>query len=113
MKWIVLVTASIVVAAAGPAASETGRGPEYGAAAEKVRTPINASTRKIDVNVASIRELQQLPGIGPELAERVVRHRPYHKLDELIARKVLGRKEFARIKERIRVNVTPGKKPTL
>ena len=113
MKWIVLVTASIVGSATGLAASEARRGSEYGAAAEKARTPINAASRKIDVNVASVRELQQLPGIGPELAERVVRHRPYHKLDELVARKVLGRKEFARIKERIRVNVTPGRKPTL
>ncbi len=103
MKWIALVTATIIGSAIGSSASEAWRGSEYGVGAEKAQ-PIRAAMRKIDVNVASIRELQQLPGIGPELAERVVRHRPYHKLDELIARKVLGRKEFARIKQRIRVS---------
>ena len=113
MKWIALVTASIVGSAVGVAASEAWRGSEFGGAVEKVRSPGKAVTRKIDVNVASIRELQQLPGIGPELAERVVRHRPYHKLDELIARKVLGRKEFARIKQRIRVNMTTERKSAL
>ena len=104
MKWIALVTATIIGSAIGSPSSEAWRGSEYGVGAEKARAPIRAAMRKIDVNVASIRELQQLPGIGPELAERVVRHRPYHKLDELIARKVLGRKEFARIKQRIRVS---------
>ena len=63
-----------------------------------------ATARKVDLNTATLRQLERLPGIGPELAKRVVQHRPYHKLDELITRKVLGRKQFARIKERIRVD---------
>ncbi|MDE2060719.1 MAG: helix-hairpin-helix domain-containing protein [candidate division NC10 bacterium] len=75
-------------------------------AAEESTTAIKSTPYKVDLNSASIRELKQLPGMGPELAERVLQHRPYHKLDELISRKVLGRKEFARIKERIRVNPT-------
>ena len=61
------------------------------------------AVQRIDVNTASVRELERLPGMGPEVAERIVQHRPYKKLDELITRKVLGRKQFARIKDRIRV----------
>ncbi|MBZ0168944.1 MAG: helix-hairpin-helix domain-containing protein [Kofleriaceae bacterium] len=61
-------------------------------------------THKVDLNTASVRELERLPGMAPEVVERVRRNRPYRTLDELIARKVLGRKEFARIKERIRVS---------
>ena len=59
--------------------------------------------QRIDINAAPVRTLEKLPGMGPELAERIVQNRPYKKLDELITRKVLGRKQFARIKDRIRV----------
>jgi competence protein ComEA len=79
------------------------------AAEEGYATP-RAPTQKVDLNSASFRELQELPGIGQELAKRIVLHRPYRKLDELVARKVLGRKEFARIKVRTRVNSTPERK---
>ena len=68
---------------------------------------IKSTTHKTDLNLATVRELSKLPGIGRELAERIVRQRPYRKLDELIAKKVLGRKQFARIKERVRVGSVP------
>ena len=110
MKWVAVATAAIIGSAMDFAASEVWRELTSGAAIQTAWASNKTAARKIDVNTASIRELQQLPGIGPELAERVVRHRPYHKLDELIARKVLGRKEFARIKERIRVNPMPESK---
>src|SRR5574337_729613 len=77
---------------------------QWRATVEETHAATKATVRKIDLNTATLRELERLPGFGPELAKRVVQHRPYHKLDELIAKKVLGRKQFARIKEQIRVN---------
>ena len=74
-----------------------------GAAADEADHPPKPVEQRIDINVAPLRTLDKLLGIGPELAERIVQHRPYKKLDELITRKVLGRKQFARIKDRIRV----------
>jgi DNA uptake protein ComE-like DNA-binding protein len=62
--------------------------------------------QRIDINSAPVHVLKKLPGLGPELAERIVQHRPYKKLDELITKKVLGRKQFARIKHRVRVGQT-------
>ena len=84
----------------------------FGVKSEPVRYPYaedknataKSQTRKTDLNSATVRELSSLPGIGRELAERIVRHRPYRKLDQLIAKKVMGRKQFARIKDRIRVS---------
>lgn len=110
MRWVVLTMVSMVGVVAMLTASDAWQGSGRSAVAGGEHNSPSSSARKVDVNVASIRELQKLPGFGPELAERVVRHRPYQKLDELIARKVLGRKEFARIKERIRVNVTAERK---
>ena len=54
---------------------------------------------KVDLNQARLEELARLPGITPMLAERIVRHRPYRKLDDLVTRKVLGKKQFARIRD--------------
>jgi DNA uptake protein ComE-like DNA-binding protein len=62
--------------------------------------------QRIDINTAPERLLSKLPGLGPEAVERIVQHRPYRKLDELITKKVLGRKQFARIKHRIRIGQT-------
>ena len=74
-----------------------------GMAAGEADLPSTPIEHRIDINTASVRALDKLPGMGPELVERIMRHRPYKKLDELITKKVLGRKQFARIKDRIRV----------
>lgn len=37
----------------------------------------------VDINTAEIEELTQIPGIGPELASRIVAKRPYQTLDDL------------------------------
>jgi DNA uptake protein ComE-like DNA-binding protein len=36
-----------------------------------------------------------------QTAERIVEHRPYRKLDELVTKKAVGRKEFAQIRDYI------------
>ncbi len=78
-------------------------GSTSGAAVDEAVQPARSIEPRIDINTAPPRTLDRMLGIGPELAERIVKHRPYKKLDELITRKVLGRKQFARIKDRIRV----------
>ncbi len=54
---------------------------------------------KVDINQADLHELGRLPGMTLQLAERIIRNRPYRKLDDLITRQVLGKKQFARIRE--------------
>jgi len=57
------------------------------------------SQTKVDINQAGLEELTRLPGITSVLAERIAQHRPYRKLDDLVTRRVLGKKQFARIRE--------------
>ena len=59
---------------------------------------------KVDLNQAKLEELSRLPGITLILAERIARQRPYRKLDDLVTRKVLGKKQFARIREYVVVS---------
>ena len=64
--------------------------------------------RKVDLNQAGLEELRRLPGITREIAERIVRNRPYCRLDDLVTRKVLGKKQFARVRELVIISrVTP------
>ncbi|HIE09936.1 MAG TPA: ComEA family DNA-binding protein [Armatimonadetes bacterium] len=57
---------------------------------------------KVNVNTASERELEALPGIGPVLARRIVEHRkeqgPFKGPEDLLAVKGIGPKKLERIR---------------
>ena len=45
----------------------------------------------VNVNEATARELQTLPGVGPARAERIIQSRPYQSVDELFQKRALPR----------------------
>ena len=45
---------------------------------------------KLDVNSASLAELQNIPGIGPVVAERIIEARPFKNADDLQRVKGIG-----------------------
>jgi DNA uptake protein ComE-like DNA-binding protein len=47
---------------------------------------------KVNINSATQRELETLPGIGPAGAQSIIAHRPYQSVDDLIDKNVLGKK---------------------
>jgi competence protein ComEA len=81
---------SVAVESRGVAAASTAR----------------AKAVRVDVNLAERDELSRLPGMTPEAADRIIEKRPYRKLDELISKKVIGKKQFAQIRDYI--SVRPG-----
>ena len=58
---------------------------------------------KVDINTATAADLERLPGINRNLSQRIIANRPYRKIDDLVRRRVLGRKQLAAIKEYITV----------
>jgi competence protein ComEA len=66
-----------------------------------------ASTEKVNLNTATLEQLQTLPGIGPAMAKRVIEYRTkvgkFNKIEEIINVKGIGEKRFQRIKERLAV----------
>jgi len=58
----------------------------------------------INVNSASLEELDTLAGIGKTTAEKIIRGRPYKSLDELITNKILNQSVYEKIKNLISVN---------
>jgi len=62
-------------------------------------------TSQININTASESQLTELPGIGPAIAERIVRHRqqigPFKAVEDLKQVKGIGDKIFIKIKDLI------------
>ena len=55
----------------------------------------------LDINEASATQLQTLPGVTPELAWKIVEHRPYASTRDLVRKRVLSSEEFERVKGQI------------
>jgi len=62
-----------------------------------------AKASKIDINTASIAELDklELPGTKPSLSERIQGGRPYKQNDDLVTKKVISPEEFKLIQNLI------------
>jgi competence protein ComEA len=69
--------------------------------------PATSARAAIDLNSASIADLEGLPGIGRRTAERIVEHRQkngaFKKIEELMNVKGIGEKSFLRLKPLITV----------
>ncbi|MBS0172097.1 MAG: helix-hairpin-helix domain-containing protein [Nitrospira sp.] len=66
--------------------------------------------RQVDLNQATVADLEALPGIGPKLAQRVIEHRdergPFHSVDDLRQVRGIGRKKFDRLRPHVLVTNT-------
>lgn len=69
-----------------------------------------AVARQVDLNQATVADLEALPGIGPKLAQRVIEHReergPFHSVDDLRQVRGIGRKKFDRLRPHVLVTNT-------
>jgi competence ComEA-like helix-hairpin-helix protein len=70
-------------------------------------TQRNLTSERININTASARELEVLPGIGKGLAERIVEHRqkygPFGRPEHLIMVRGISEKRFVAIRDLITV----------
>lgn len=59
------------------------------------------SSNLVSINTANQLELEKLNGIGPVLAQKVIEHRPYSTVEELVTKKVIPQKTYEKIKNEI------------
>lgn len=66
----------------------------------------------IDVNQASATDFEKLPGIGPELARRIVefrqKHGPFRRVEDLLAVRGIGSKKWRALRPHLRVGKSGG-----
>lgn len=62
-----------------------------------------SSDSVVDINLATQTELENLPGIGPVSAQKIISGRPYGSTEELKTKKVLGNATYEKLKDLIRV----------
>jgi len=71
------------------------------AAVQGVRDGLNTPDKPVNINSASQAELQTLPGVDEETANRIINGRPYHTRDEVGTKGVVSPEEFSAIKGKI------------
>jgi competence protein ComEA len=107
---------AIVIAAlvSAPSLASTGQASKAGASA-KVAAPAKAratAANPVNLNSASVAQLQTLPGIGASAAQRIVEYRQkngaFKKIEELMNVKGIGEKSFLKLKPLITVGADKG-----
>lgn len=86
----------------GRAADEAAR--EARAFADGVRQGwLEGGHRLVNINSASKSDLMELPDISESTAARIVRNRPYHDREDLLAKHVVSEEQYAKIKDIVTV----------
>lgn len=65
------------------------------------------AVRKLNLNAATVVQLQMLPGINEELARKIIDGRPYKIVEEVLKIKGIGEKRFAAMRDLIDASPAP------
>jgi len=84
------------------------RFPNHASETKSVKTPTSAAKlATVNLNTASAAELEQLPGVGPVLAERIVNFRSenglFRRVEHLMMVRGISDKKFRELRSLIRV----------
>ncbi len=95
-----LLASAAVLAAAQDSAKTEKAGAQQNAAAE-------TQTAKVNVNTADADSLQELPRIGPVMAQRIIEYRdehgPFQTVDDLVKVRGIGEKTLERLRPLVSV----------
>jgi DNA uptake protein ComE-like DNA-binding protein len=86
----------------GRAADEAAR--EARAFADGVRQGwVEGGHHLVNINSASKSDLMELPDISESTASRIIRNRPYHDREDLLAKHIVSEEQYAKIKDIVTV----------
>lgn len=61
------------------------------------------TTSVININTASISDLEKLPKVGPVTAQKIIDNRPYSSIEELYTKKAVNKSAYEEIKDKVSV----------
>jgi competence protein ComEA len=120
---IVFFVVSIASAGVPAASAQTGstaaasKSAPAGGAASKAKAPAARSARAtpgapVNLNAASVAQLQTLPGVGASTAQRIIDYRQkngaFKKIEDVMNVKGVGEKSFLKLKPLITVSADKG-----
>lgn len=62
---------------------------------------LSDSSKLVNINQASLAELDTLPGIGQTYGQKIIEHRPYSNASELLSKSVLPKSVYEKVKDRV------------
>ncbi|HEV2763273.1 MAG TPA: helix-hairpin-helix domain-containing protein [Pyrinomonadaceae bacterium] len=117
--FLARAAACAIVAASAPACVKLPRRAPVAAAAEvtavtngaQVSPPADdgrSDAPRLNLNTATARELERLPGVGPALASRILEHRarygPFRRVEHLLAVRGVGERRFRKLRPHLTVD---------
>lgn len=107
MREIIAVGALAIVC--GLVSPVTAERPVQSAERDETTAPAESRDR-VELNTADRMELEELPGIGPRTAERIIEYRTengrFDKIEELMNVRGIGERTFLRLRDLVRVDST-------
>lgn len=85
-----------------PEKQEPANNPVISSPDQAMITPVSGM-RTININAASLEELDTLYGVGQATAKKIVDNRPYQTVEDLLNKKVVNRSVFDKIQSKITV----------
>lgn len=67
------------------------------------QTFLTDNGKTVNINTASLSELDTLPGIGQTYGQKIIEHRPYSNVQELLSKEVLTKSVYEKIKSKISI----------
>jgi competence protein ComEA len=105
MKKALLFAGLVALSLGLPIAALAGESQEKAASTSELR---------VDINTADVKELTKLPGVGQQVAKRIVAYReengPFEKAEELMNVRGIGEKSFLKLQPHLTVGSGEEKK---
>ncbi len=91
LRWLLILSVAVVMAAAQSSSPKKAT----------AQTANSAVTDLVDINSATVDQLEALPGIGSALAQKIIAGRPYQTKTELDNKKIIPHATYLKIKNQI------------
>lgn len=101
MRLLILAASLIASAAAFAQTPQTATPAPKAAPPAAASAATSARAAPLDINSASVSDLEKLKGIGEARAAAIVKGRPYKGKDELVQKKIISKSVYDGIKDEI------------